>query len=951
MHRLLGAIGVGAVISALIVGSFVQAVPLDLSLPRHVDCLPNADIDGDGHLDCVQVTHPSFGGAFQLEMRRGLGGGQFAAAEIFNVATVVGDEQPTLDLQDFDGDGLPDPCISFHCPGCVCAQGSQVLFHLRHTIFSQLFDTAPAVVRIPFDLDGDGDLDLVSSGAVPASGTCTGAIKVFVNDGSGHYAPGVEYPGGTVPGAIAVADFTGEHRPDIAISSLQVYLPGAGGGIFGLPVPFLQGTVDPAFHLARARDLDGNGTIDLIFANQTQFHVLLGDTQGAFDDSVYATSSTGSAALDLDANGDEDYVLDTPNAWTLMRHTAGNRFSAMSLGPRLPGSSGIVSADFNGDGRPDFVDAGASDFRLFLSGAPFAWAPGRSYAARLANPTAVDYDEDGSPDLLVPVAAGGYDLFAGQPGGEFFAPLRFGPTGDGRSLALGDIDGDGKADAIVSRSDGFAWSAGLGTGDFGPPHLYTWADALLQTRALVLADLDADGHLDIVVARQGLGAGGDVAIVMNAGGGSLATEVPFAAGIRPTSVVVRDFDRDGHLDVLVNDTATSVDLLFGLGGGALALPVAVDAGGAGTLAAGDFDGNGRLDFAAHVFEGTNIVLNLGSRTFAAPSLIATGAGARFAPVLVADIDRNGRSDLAVVGPSNMQLARSLPDGHFTPPQPLPGISTAPVGATFTDFDLDGNPDLAIVFPDGASPATVFRAYRGTGGGTFEVQAELHGTGSLCAAGQVTGDAKPEVVLASALLVNRTGGTTPVTIQHLTATIVGDHVVLGWSIAAPSWRELASVSVERAGDAAGPFVTLTPRGLAVTASMTFEDPVPPSGTTWYRLGLVHLDGSRETSTGVDVWPRALPARTVLQSVRPGKAPGSAEIRYFVGPRGSNIELAVYDVRGRIVTTLASGRVAAGAHVQTWDGSTATGAHAARGVYLISLAADGRRDVRKFLTRTR
>lgn len=934
------------------VASFAHAAVIDLSFPRHVDRLPNADIDGDGHLDCVWVEPRTGTTPFRLCWARRLGPWQFAAAQSFPLNVPAAEGDPSLDFDDFDGDGRLDPCLSFR-GGTGCSAGSQILCRrLYGTPVFQTFDTSQPITRVPFDADGDGDRDLAVSTVDPMS--CSNEIKLFVDDGSGHYGPGAAYPGSFPPATIAIADLNGDHRPDIVTPGAAGYLPNAGSGIFGLRVPIALSDTDREFYFARARDVNTDGRIDLVLISHERVHVAL-NAQSAFRDTIFYTASTSAAAFDLDADGGEDYVLDspyTPDSWTLLRHIASNVFIIDTLGPRLSGSVGIVSADFNGDDRPDFLSAGTVAFRLFLSQAPDSWMAGRVYSVPLTGATTVDYDEDLSPDVISAAAGGGYDVFRGQPGGDVIAPIRFDLIGDGRTIAIGDVDGDGRNDAIVSRADGFAWSAGSGRGDFGAAHPFTWSMAGLQTRALALVDLNDDDLLDLVAARQSLGSAGDLAIVLNNGGGTLAPETSVASGIRPTAVVVRDFDRDGLPDLLVNDTAASALILFGLGGGVFATPIPVAAGAAGALAAGDFNGDGRLDFAAHVFEGTNVVLNAGNRTFGAPTLVPTTAGARFGLLLAADVDRNGRSDLLVAGGSSFEIAKSLPDGTFTPATPPPGLARTVLDVAVSDFDLDGNADLGVIVPDGLLPTSIFRVYRGLGDGNFEPQGDIPSSGSVFAAGQVAGDAKPDVLLASILLINQTPGTTPVTIQGLAAAAVGDHVQVTWSIAPASLRDIVGVEVQKAGAPAGPFETLTTRPLPASGSMMFEDPAPRSaGVVWYRLELVLTNGARETSPAVAIQPRETTTRTRLEYVGPGALPGSSEVRFVVAPSTQQVDLAIYDVRGHVVAALESGRISSGSHVRLWDGSTTAGARAARGVYFVGLAADGRREVRRLVIRNR
>src|SRR5205085_400019 len=137
---------------------------------------------------------------------------------------------------------------------------------------------------------------------------------------------------------------------------------------------------------------------------------------------------------------------------------------------------------------------------------------------------------------------------------------------------------------------------GLRNGSVGPPATAT-IDATFRATQMVAADFNRDGYPDLVIADA---AGGRLAIVPSLGHGTLATPVTttIAPGDDFESLDVGDVNADGILDLLVLDRSTaSVIVLFGNGGATFSPqpPVAVGAGAAAALVAGDLDRNGRLD--------------------------------------------------------------------------------------------------------------------------------------------------------------------------------------------------------------------------------------------------------------------------------------------------------------------------------------------------------------------
>ena len=86
-------------------------------------------------------------------------------------------------------------------------------------------------------------------------------------------------------------------------------------------------------------------------------------------------------------------------------------------------------------------------------------------------------------------------------------------------------------------------------------------------RSLAIADINRDGKLDLVIANF---TSNNVSILLGngAGGFSPAAGSPFTAGTGPTSVTIADFNGNGKLDVAVaNSSSNDVTLLLGDGTG------------------------------------------------------------------------------------------------------------------------------------------------------------------------------------------------------------------------------------------------------------------------------------------------------------------------------------------------------------------------------------------------
>jgi len=205
---------------------------------------------------------------------------------------------------DFNGDGIPD---------LVAASYSviSVLLGNGDGTFQAPVNTPPpfAVESIGVgDFNHDGKLDLVEAGTFGSGGN----MSVLLGNGNGTFRDGASYAVGTSPESIAVADFNGDHKLDLAIAnseggSISVLL-GNGDGTFQTPVNY-----PIAFCVwVTAADVNGDGKPDLVaaadyaFPNISGAAVFLGNGDGTFGSPAYYPgnwSATAYAAIG-DFNGD-----------------------------------------------------------------------------------------------------------------------------------------------------------------------------------------------------------------------------------------------------------------------------------------------------------------------------------------------------------------------------------------------------------------------------------------------------------------------------------------------------------------------------------------------------------------------------------------------------------------------------------------------------------------------
>jgi hypothetical protein len=382
------------------------------------------------------------------------------------------------------------------------------------------------------------------------------------------------------------------------------------------------------------------------------------------------------------------------------------------------GDSG-ARANGGGDGSGGGNGNGGGEGDGGLVSLAFASAQNFQLAAESMSIAAGDLDGDGRADI-VSANGGGSDTLSvllSLASGGFMRTADL-PTGiKPKAIDLGFVDGDQKLDLVaaggLNRQGQLTVLPGSGAGGFGPAT--TSGLTTLNPIELRLAALDADGLLDGLVS----GYDSDAVLVLAGApeGGLIATATATYLLPGPTGLAIADFNGDGRLDFAAGNENpnSSVTVFLGNGDrtfsptGQNLLPGQQDDH---WLAAGDFDGNDTVDLVVADYSSQRLLFlsGVGDGTFASSSSAIPIPG-RLEDMKAADFNRDGALDLVVLtGGSTSPFAGKLivlegkGDATFRSVATLDTLGNDPGWLAIADFDGDGRLDVAATNDVGPSVA-------------------------------------------------------------------------------------------------------------------------------------------------------------------------------------------------------------------------------------------------------
>ena len=511
-------------------GSFPTPDYYDLDMGPIAGFYPSLvvdDIDQDGDLDVMYsntltetyINNPTFQQASAVGLLRNDGAGNFPTLP--EELGIMGGKPgfSKMAFEDVTGDGWKDIMGTFQASqgwAVVPSDGAGgFLFGIEYASGEEPMALAS------FDAEGDGDNDVVvvSRQSLEAA--------VHMNPGNGNFLAVPSYECGYLTNRNHdVADIDGDGDLDVVSGWASNTAGGIdllfniGAGVLATPPVSLPSSQGVEF--LKLRDLDGNGSPDLVWADDTltppyNFKTRLNNGDGTFgpeNNWIVGTCGTYDLdTIDLDGDGDQDVLLGEYLAC----------FGSLDkyLHIRLN----------NGDGTfaPPYKVLGDTMGVREIEGA--------------------DFDNDGNVDVAC-VSAGQINVFPGKGDGTFFPYVLVSLPGYAAEMVAGDFDGDGNPDLALVASDAnitYGLTVLLGNGDmtFRPPVHY--AGSYSNSVAIDKGDPDGDGDLDLMLANH---TSASFSFFENRGDGTFERQIRYGAGGGLTDLRFADVTGDGVGDVV-----------------------------------------------------------------------------------------------------------------------------------------------------------------------------------------------------------------------------------------------------------------------------------------------------------------------------------------------------------------------------------------------------------------
>lgn len=721
-------------------GAISFLAKLDFAASVNPYAVAIGDLDADGKPDVV-VTNYGNGSGTNISVFKNtsqLGAVQFAT----NVDFLSVSAPNSLVIRDMNADGKPELIVGSPTNNFSVFNNTSTTGSINSSTFAAKVDftTGPVNAIAVGDADGDGKPDV----AVSTSGTSvllfrntstTGAISI------GSLSSSVSVITGSSPVA-SMGDIDGDGKIDLAItnrgnSTVSFFRNTSSSGTitYASGIDFATG---PGPGNSLIGDLDGDGKPELITLNNTSqttntFSILRNQAVSLPPSITSFSPTSGAIGSSVTINGAN--FLNTPTGnvvyfgavkATVTAASATQLTVTVPIGATYQPLSVLVNGLTAYSSQPfsvTFSSSGIIDANSF--GANFDFTAGtQPYGLALA-----DLDGDGKTDATVVnnggVGAGTVSLFRNTSSlgvlgsGAFSTKADLSPSTNPHSVAIGDLDGDGKPDLVISNLSSNSVSVFKNisaAGTLTPASFATKVDFATNSapRCVAIGDLDGDGKPDIATANNGSAS---LSILKNVGvqgvidGSSFLAKVDLPIGNNPWSIAIGDIDGDGKLDLAIaNQLSNTVSVMRNIGvvgsitTSSFSAKVDFITGTSPQgISIGDLDGDNKPDMAVANAQSNNISVFKNTSVAGTISFLGksdfSGLGAPYT-IAMGDLDGDGKPELATANNGgnsfsifkNSTTLGTINSASFAKTDF--NINTNSIYIAIADLDGDGRPDIA-----------------------------------------------------------------------------------------------------------------------------------------------------------------------------------------------------------------------------------------------------------------
>ena len=520
------------------------------------------DVNGDSKLDLVAVTTPTSGSGITVFL--GKGDGTFPTTGVNGPSGANGS---IVISADFNNDTKKD--LATNTGQILLGNGDGT-----YTLQAGVVGVGQLVGLAAADFNKDGKLDLAFSNA------SANTTDIYNGKGDGTFTYSASYPAIAGFQNLDASDLNGDGFPDLFVGT-------AHGGVFTSDLNTAA--------MFQSRLNSGDGTLGKLRAYLPSNFVMqhfLNSTNSVFDVADFTGDGKPDiATLDFSSSGASISVLKGNGDGTFQQpgiETAVSGFTAPLS------AAALVAGDLNGDGKNDVVFAwtdGSNNGHVsvalgkgdgtFQTQTNYA-VPGSGMgvlngALIFGNDAAdgivlADVNGDGKPDIVFIASAGAgrsatssLYVMLNTGGGALQSPQLIDSKPYLKSVAAGDVNGDGKADIVVATGDmnnqiAAAAFLYISKGDGTFQSLATLAFGSDYPGPVAIADVNGDGKADLIFAGEDKSfEGGKVQVLPGKGDGTFQSPVTTAHPVfYPSSIAMADILHNGKLDVLLGGCCGNV---------------------------------------------------------------------------------------------------------------------------------------------------------------------------------------------------------------------------------------------------------------------------------------------------------------------------------------------------------------------------------------------------------